>query len=172
MNQLFRKIVPTEIKDNFIQLIGKEWMLVTAGTAEKFNTMTASWGGAGELWGKPVVFVFIRPGRYTREFMEQRGEFTLSFMGEAHKEVHKVCGSRSGREIDKVAATGLTPWFTEKGNPMFEEARLALECKTLYVSQIEEGKFLDPAICPRWYTADKGGFHYLYVAEITGAWEQ
>ena len=127
-----KAINPNEIKDNFIELIGKEWMLVSAGDKEKFNMMTASWGGVGVLWNRPVVFAFIRPERYTREFIDARNEFTITFLGPEHRKAHSICGSKSGREIDKVAATGLTPLFTEAGNPVFEEARLTLECKVVY----------------------------------------
>ena len=124
-----KAINPNEIKDNFIELIGKEWMLVSAGDKEKFNMMTASWGGVGVLWNRPVVFAFIRPERYTREFIDAKNEFTITFLGPEHRKAHSICGSKSGREIDKVEATGLTPYFTEAGNPVFEEARLTLECK-------------------------------------------
>lgn len=104
-----KAINPNEIKDNFIELIGKEWMLVSAGDKEKFNMMTASWGGVGVLWNRPVVFAFIRPERYTREFIDAKNEFTITFLGPEHRKAHSICGSKSGREIDKVAATGLTP---------------------------------------------------------------
>ena len=107
-----KAINPNEIKDNFIELIGKEWMLVSAGDKEKFNMMTASWGGVGVLWNRPVVFAFIRPERYTREFIDAKNEFTITFLGPEHRKAHSICGSKSGREIDKVAATGLTPFFT------------------------------------------------------------
>ena len=103
-----KAINPNEIKDNFIELIGKEWMLVSAGDKEKFNMMTASWGGVGVLWNRPVVFAFIRPERYTREFIDAKNEFTITFLGPEHRKAHSICGSKSGREIDKVAATGLT----------------------------------------------------------------
>ena len=107
-----KAINPNEIKDNFIELIGKEWMLVSAGDKEKFNMMTASWGGVGVLWNRPVVFAFIRPERYTREFIDAKNEFTITFLGPEHRKAHSICGSKSGREIDKVEATGLTPYFT------------------------------------------------------------
>lgn len=167
-----KAIEPNSIKDNFIEIIGKEWMLVSAGTPEKFNMMTASWGGAGFLWNKPVVFVFIRPERYTREFIDARGSFTLSFLGEEYKAAHKICGSRSGRDIDKVAATGLSPYFTAAGNPCFEESRLTLECKTLYVTPMEKNNFLNPDLCEKWYNATAGDLHRVYVAEILNAWEK
>ena len=76
-----RAIDVRELKDNFFEAIGKEWMLVTAGTVERFNVMTASWGGIGWLWNKPVAYVFIRPERYTYEFAEQSDHNTLSFLG-------------------------------------------------------------------------------------------
>ena len=163
-----KAINPNEIKDNFIELIGKEWMLVSAGDKDEFNMMTASWGGVGFLWNKPVVFVFIRPERYTREFVDAKGAFTLSFLGEEHKAAHKICGSKSGREIDKVAATGLTPCFTDLGNPCFEESRLTLECKTLYVTKMDKDHFVDPALYEKWYSAMAGNPHNVYVAEIPG----
>lgn len=84
-------------------------MLVTAGNAEKFNMMTASWGGLGFLWNRPVAFVFIRPQRYTFDFVERNEGFTLSFFGEEYRKVLQLCGTKSGREIDKVAETKLTP---------------------------------------------------------------
>ena len=76
-----KEINVSELKDNMVEAIGKEWMLVTAGTADKFNTMTASWGGMGVLWGKTVAFVFIRPVRYTYEFIVLCDPRTLSFIG-------------------------------------------------------------------------------------------
>lgn len=103
-----KKLEVKDLKENFFEAIGKEWMLVTAGTKEKFNTMTASWGGIGWLWNKPVAFVFVRPERYTYEFIEKSDYLTLSFLGEANKKIHAVCGSKSGRDTDKVKATGDT----------------------------------------------------------------
>ncbi len=167
-----KAIEPNLIKDNFIEIIGKEWMLVSAGDKEKFNMMTASWGGIGFLWNKPVVFVFVRPERYTREFIDEKGSFTLSFLGEEQKAAHKICGSKSGRDIDKVAATGLTPCFTEQGNPCFEESRLTLECKILYVTKMDKDSFVDPALFEKWYSAMAGNPHNVYVAEIVNAWEK
>ena len=103
-----KPIAIKDLSENFFEVIGKEWMLVTAGNKDHFNTMTASWGGIGFLWNKPVVYVFIRPERYTREFVDAKGAFTLSFLGEEHKTAHKICGAKSGRDIDKVAVTRLS----------------------------------------------------------------
>lgn len=161
-----REISVSELKDNMFDAIGKEWMLVTAGTPEKFNMMTASWGGTGILWGKPVAFIFIRPERYTYEFIEKGDKLTLSFLGEAHRDIHKICGSQSGRDIDKVAASGLKPYVTENGNIAYEQARLILECKKLYADFIAADNFVDKLLISRWYGEGHGGFHKMYILEI------
>ncbi len=93
---VFTEIKPENIKENIFDMVGRQWMLVTAGNRDKFNTMTASWGGAGILWNKPVVFSFIRPQRYTFEFMEKNDCYTLSFYDESYRDALKICGSRSG----------------------------------------------------------------------------
>lgn len=76
----FKKINPSDINESIFDLIGKDWALVTSGNSDKFNTMTISWGGAGIMWGKPVAFTFIRPQRYTFEFIENNGYYTMSFL--------------------------------------------------------------------------------------------
>jgi flavin reductase (DIM6/NTAB) family NADH-FMN oxidoreductase RutF len=121
---------------------------------------------AGFLWNRPVAFIFIRPERYTFDFIEQNDYLTLSFLGEEHKEIHKICGSKSGRDMDKVKATGLSPLFTENGSITFEQARLTFECKKLYADLIKPGNFIDKSITDRWYGESHGGFHKMYVVEI------
>ena len=102
-----KKIAPKDIDKNVIKLIGQDWMLVTAGDQEKFNMMTASWGSMGYLWNKPVVMVFVRPQRYTFEFTEKKDEFTLSFFDEKYRHALNVCGSVSGRDVNKVQELSL-----------------------------------------------------------------
>lgn len=165
-----KQISIQQLNENFIESIGKEWMLVTAGNSGKFNTMTASWGGIGYLWNKPVVFVFIRPERYTFEFIESHPDFTLSFLGKENQGIHKVTGFKSGREIDKIAATGLKPLVTENGNVAFEQSRLTLECKKLYSDDMKTASFLAPELIDRWYGESQGNLHRIYVAEIIDAW--
>jgi len=160
----FKEIKPVEITDNPIQLIGREWMLVTAGTPEHFNTMTASWGGMGELWFRPVCFCFIRPQRYTYEFMEENAAFTLSFFDEKHKPQLNFCGSRSGRESNKAQECGFTPVTAANGSVFFEEARLVLECSKLYFQDLDPANFLDESIMKNYPQND---FHRMYVGEIT-----
>ena len=142
---MMKPIAVSQFSDNFFETISKEWMLVTAGNKDAFNTMTANWGGIGFLWNKPVVYVFIRPERYTFGFMEKSDYFTLSFLGEENKSIHKICGSKSGREVDKIKETGL------------------------YTDVLRKENFLDPSVYEQWYTTH-GGLHHVYVAEITSAW--
>lgn len=165
-----KEINVSELKDNMFDAISKEWMLVTAGTQEKFNMMTASWGGTGVLWAKPVAFIFIRPERYTYQFIEEGETLTLSFLGEGHKDIHKICGSKSGRDIDKVAATGLKPFATPEGNIAYEQARMVLECRKLYADMIKPEQFIDASLVSRWYGEGHGGFHKMYVVEIEHVW--
>lgn len=162
-----RKIDVSELKDNFFESIGKEWMLVTSGTAGRFNTMTASWGCVGWLWNKPVAIIFIRPERLTHEFIEKEEKLTLSFLGQGAdmRSVYNVCGSQSGRDIDKVAETGLEPLVTECGCVTFKQSRLTLECAKLYKDSMNPERFMDSST-DKWYGDGKGGYHDFYVLEI------
>lgn len=163
-----KKTDPKELEPNAIKLIGQDWMLVTAGTPGNFNTMTASWGGLGELWHKPVAFVFIRPQRHTCEFVEENETLTLSFFNEEYRDVLKFCGSHSGRDTDKVAATGITPYATDTGSVAFREASIVLECRKLYKDILRPGSFLDKSIIDKNYPG--GDYHIIYVVEIINAW--
>lgn len=167
MNSNFEKIDPASIQDNPFTLIGKDWMLITSGNIEKFNTMTASWGGFGILWNKKVCFIFIRPTRYTYEFIEQNDNFTLSFFSEDYRKALSFCGTRSGRDVDKIAATGLTPVSGSQDTVYFEEARLVLECKKLYFQDLDPANFLDPDIEKNYAAKD---YHRVYVGEIVGCY--
>ena len=159
--------VKTLADENAFDLIGKDWMLVTAGNKEKFNTMTASWGGIGWLWNRPVAFVFIRPERHTHAFVEGEGRMTLSFYKEEYRDILKFCGSKSGRDVDKVKETGLTPVALESGAMTFGEARLTLDCRKLFKASMTAANFIDKAILEKWYNAQPGGsLHDVYVVEI------
>lgn len=161
----YRAIDPMEIPGNLIKLIAMDWMLVTAGTKEKFNTMTANWGGAGYLWNRPVVFVFVRPQRYTYEFTENNESFTLSFFEEKYREALNLCGVKSGRDCDKVKEAKLTPHFTINNLPTFKEATLVIECRKLYADMIEKECFIDNTPFNNHYTS-KDGVHKMYIAQI------
>ena len=159
----FRKISTRDIQDNFLKLINEDTMLLTAGNRESLNTMTASSGGVGNFWRRDVAYCYIRPGRYTKEFVEREDYFTLSFFDETFKPALTICGRKSGRDTDKVAEAGLTPAFANCGAPYFAEARLVLVCKKIYVEDIDPEKFLDPTMHD-WYP--RKDYHRLYIGEI------
>ncbi len=163
------QIEPTDIDGNLIRQIASDWMLVTAGDRQKFNTMTANWGGMGYLWNKHVVFVFVRPERYTYQFMENSDGFTLSFFEEKYRDALNLCGAKSGRDCDKVAEASLTPHFTEQGYPVFREARMVLECRKLYAETLSKSSFIDDEPLKIHYST-KGGIHKMYIAEIVKVW--
>lgn len=161
-------IDPLSIDGNFIKMIGRQWMLITAGTVERFNTMTASWGAVGEIWGKHAVFVFVRPQRYTFGFMESNELFTLSFFGDGYRKELAHLGSVSGRDEDKVSAVGLTPLATASASVGFVEAPLILECKKMYAGSLEKDYFADQSIPGKVYP--ENDFHKMYVGNILNAW--
>ena len=163
-----RKIDISELKFNPFEKIGKDWMLITAGNSEKFNTMTASWGQLGVLWNRNVMTCYIRPNRYTYEFIENGDTFTASFFGEEYRKALSFCGSHSGRDCDKIKETGLTPQEID-GNMTFSEADLVLVCRKLYSYDLKESGFLtDDGIPAQFFGTDP--YHRAYIAEITAAY--
>ena len=151
------------------KLIGKQWMLITAGAPDNFNCMTASWGGLGVLWGKPVAYIFVRPNRHTVSFINANPSLTLSFMPESHRADVLFCGRHSGRDTDKMAETSLKPITTETGLVTYEDAELVLECRKMFKTRLQEADFLDwSEVSPKWYAEDNP-LHDLYICEITRA---
>ena len=150
-----------------------QWMLITAGDLGmdkgNWNTMTASWGGLGVLWGRDVAFIFIRPSRRTFGFANDSRIFTLSFFDETYRAALDLCGEKSGRDTDKAAGAGLSPVYFEdgpvKGAVSFREARDILFCKKIYAQDIDPAFFLDESI-----EKNYGGnnYHRMYIGEIMG----
>lgn len=158
-----RNIDPKTLDQNVFSLIGDRWMLITAGTADRCNTMTASWGGLGVIWGAPAATCYIRPQRYTKEFVDREEYFTLAFFGEASRKALQLCGSKSGRDIDKVKECSFTVKTAACGAPYFEEAELVLVCRKRFAQP------MDPACIPqeiktKWYPQED--YHTLYIGEI------
>ena len=158
----FKEISPYEINNNAFSLISKDWMLITAGDKDNHNTMTASWGSIGFLWNKPIATIYVRPQRYTYEFLEQNDTFTLSFFDEYYRDALKLCGAKSGRDIDKDKETGLTPVETD-GATCYEQAKLVLVCKKLYFQDIMPDNFLDSTIESNYPNKD---YHRAYIGQI------
>lgn len=162
------KTIPfSQLQSNAEQLFGHQWMLITVGKPDAFNTMTASWGGLGFVWNRPVAFVFVRTNRYTREFITREPSLTLSFMPERYREDLTYCGRHSGRDVDKMAATKLSPCTLESGLVAMNDADLVIECRKMFTGDMKQSDFTDWAeVSPRWYNEDNP-LHTLYICEIS-----
>ena len=130
--------------------------------------MTASWGGFGILWNKPVAFIVIRPQRYTYEFVEAAERFSLSFFNETYRNALKLCGSKSGRDVEKIKLAKLTILNLPSGASAFSEARIIMDCRKLYVNDLRKDNFVEQNIPDLVYK--NGDFHRLYIGEIETCW--
>jgi flavin reductase (DIM6/NTAB) family NADH-FMN oxidoreductase RutF len=165
MNTMTRKTIdPSRLNMRVIHAFSDAWMLLTAGDKKSFNTMTISWGAIGEIWSKPVAIIVVRPSRHTYKFIEQSNEFTLCALPAKYKKQMTLLGSKSGREIDKVKASGLNPIPSQVvKTPSFDEAELIIECRKLYFDDIVPAHFLHPDLESNYGGKD---YHRLYVGEI------
>lgn len=161
----FHEISIEELNFNPFEKISRQWMLITAGDELGANTMTASWGGVGIMWGKPVVTAYIRPQRYTKEYVDTNDEFTISFLPEEKRKALNVCGSISGRDVeDKWKEAGLHPHYTD-GTAAVEEAEMIFVCRKLYVQEMYPECFIDTSCDTDNYPL--GDYHVMYIGEIT-----
>ena len=167
----FKKVNPKELSGNPFSMFDDGWALLTAGDKNSFNTMTVSWGSLGWIWGKPSCTAYVRESRYTKEFVDKRDCFTLSVFGKGkYRQQLGVLGKKSGRDMDKMHQSGLTPMELE-GEMAFEEAEVVLVCRKMYVSHMGPEKMLDNGIVPAHYSgASEGDFHTAYIAEIVAAY--
>lgn len=162
MNTL-KEISIDDLSFNPFNKIGKEWFLITSGNISNYNTMTASWGMMGFLWGKPVINCFVRPQRYTFDFIENNDLFTISFFENDKKDALTFCGTKSGRDYDKAKETGLTPLDVDNC-VTFSEASLVFVCKKMYTQNFEKNNFLQNDNVEKWYA--NNDFHKSYIGEI------
>ena len=166
----FQKIDVKNLQENPWKIIGDDWMLITAERDGAVNTMTASWGGVGIMWGKTVATAYIRPQRYTKEFVDAGDFFTLSFFGGNEKKALGYLGRVSGREEkNKIEKSGLHERMLE-GNPTFEEAALVLVCRKLYAQEMKPECFFGTEEIEKWYP--EKDFHTMYIAEIVEAYQR
>lgn len=161
---MFEKIDPRELDGNVFRRIGDQWMLVTAGDKAACNTMTASWGGLGVLWGEPVATAYVRPQRYTKEFIDREKYFSLSFYSEEYRKALALCGAKSGREIDKVKECNFTVEYGLGDTPYFAETELVLICEKQYADELKPEKFIDTAAAEKWYP--QKDWHTMYIGKI------
>lgn len=160
---MFKSVSPTELGLEPFSAIGKQWMLITAGDDRACNTMTASWGGLGVLWNRNVATCYIRPQRYTIEFVDSSDYFSICFFSEEYRRSLALCGRVSGRDCDKIAEAGLTV-MSDRQAPYFAEAETVLICRKLHRQRMSEEGFIDRSIIDRDYPS--GDFHYIYTGEI------
>ena len=163
----YESIDVTQLCDPIIGSIAKDWMLVTVRTPDGgSNPMTASWGGVGFLWKRPVFWCVLRPQRYTHELAQKTDAVSVSFYSEEMRPALSYCGTHSGRDGDKEKAAGLTP--VACGDHVFYEgARMVFLGRKLYCGQMKQEGFVLPDIPDECYP--NGDYHYVYVCEIEQA---
>lgn len=158
-----KEISIRDVKENFVKLIASDWALLTAKDKDGCNPMTVSWGGIGELWGKDTATVYVRESRYTKGLIDNEDYFSLCFFGKEKKDALSFCGSKSGRDYDKVKETGLTAVYDENA-PYFKEARLVVICRKMARQPLEKSSFIDKSIMPSFYSDND--MHIIYFGEI------
>lgn len=162
---------PKTTASALLSVFGGANALLTAGTAERCNTMTIGWCQAGRLWNLQTCTVYVRPERYTYDFMEGSEYFTVSVLPADQKKTMALCGTKSGRDMDKIQECGLTVRTGAGGAPFFEEAELVLVCRKLYVQDMDAACVLpagEKGILPHY--GEKGGWHRVYTGEIVEAY--
>jgi flavin reductase (DIM6/NTAB) family NADH-FMN oxidoreductase RutF len=165
----FVKIDATELKENVISLIRDRWPLLAAGTEDDFNFMTVNWGMVGELWFKDAVTVYVRHSRHTFKYMDTQPLFAISILKPGHEKALSIAGSKSGRDMNKVEATGLTPVFLD-GSIAFEEAEYVIIAKRLFQADIDYNAIEDAAVITKAYA--NGDPHRMYIGEILSVYQQ
>ena len=151
-----------KFETDIFSVFDKKWALLTAGNKDSFNTMTVSWGGMGTIWGKSVATVYVRTSRYTHEFMDREGYFTVSFYPEEYRKVLGVLGSKSGRDMDKMNGSGLTAKALQE-SVTFEEAEITLVCRKMFMQRLEPSNITDPDAA-KFYAGDAP--HDMYIGEV------
>lgn len=148
----------TEIFSQF----NDRWALVCAGTAEKHNAMTISWGGMGTLWGKPVVTVYVKPCRYTYQFMNDNEYFTVNFFPEEYRKALTVMGSLSGKYTDKETEAGLK--VKDLGEAVtFEEASVTMVCRKIYWQDLDPANMPAEVVKKQYVTEAP---HRMFIGEV------
>ena len=158
-----KEIKHENFQENAFEMIGKDWLLITAEKDGKVNTMTASWGGVGCLWNKKVAYIFIRPQRYTKEFVDFSDRLSVCVLPNSYRKELAYLGNVSGKDEDKISNANLKVQKYEDV-PYFDEARLTLICRKLYAQDLKEECFIEKDIIDKWYP--EKDYHTMYVVEI------
>lgn len=151
-----KEIKHENFQENAFEMIGKDWLLITAEKDGKVNTMTASWGGVGVLWNKKVAYIFIRPQRYTKEFVDFSDRLSVCVLPNSYRKELAYLGNVSGKDEDKISNANLKVQKYEDV-PYFDEARLTLICRKLYAQDLKEEYFIEKDIIDKWYPQKSNG---------------
>ena len=158
---------------HIMQNIQKGCLLTTKADGQ-VDTMVIGWGHIGVEWARPIFAVYVRKSRYTKTLLDKNGEFTVNVaLSDPDKQIISVCGTKSGRDMDKIAELGLTLVEGDTVSvPGIREMPLTLECKVIY-KQDQDKNAIDPACDSRFYakgTPNEGDYHTVYYGEITKAY--
>ena len=173
MDTSFVSIHPKDIKENPIKLFGDDWAVVAAGTPDNFNELTVSWGALGDAWwnNMPIAIIFVSATRYTQQYLEANDTFSINIFPPEYRKATAYIGSHSGRDEDKIAATGLKVDFTESNTPIFPESRLIIECRKVYAHNLDRSKFSESLIGNYNQKIFQGVIpHTVYFGEIMNCW--
>lgn len=160
---MFKEIKLERLSINPFTMINDDWFLISAGSKNAYNTMTASWGAMGVCFNKNMITAYVRKSRYTYEFLEKEEYFTICFFDELYRHSLNVCGTLSGRSSNKVEVAGLTAVFDEKA-PYFHEAKLVFVCKKVLTTDFTRDDFVNPRYDDDFYP--KGDRHTMFMGQI------
>jgi flavin reductase (DIM6/NTAB) family NADH-FMN oxidoreductase RutF len=164
-----RPVEVTALQPDIFRVFEEQPPLLTAGDRDRCNTMTIGWCQLGTLWHMPVCTVYVRPERYTYQFMEEQDYFTVSVLPEREKQTLRICGTKSGRDLDKVKECGLTVCYGAGDAPFFDEAELVLVCKKIFVQDMSPDCVVDGTnILP--YYGENNGWHRIYTGQVVEAY--
>ncbi len=166
---MIKKIDPHHFDEKVFSLINNDWFLITAGDQNACNTMTASYGSLGILFGVPVAHIYVRPERHTYGFLENNQTFSLSFFAEEYRSKLQYCGRTSGRNENKIDHCNFHLCFAEDGTPYYEEARLTILCEKIYVQDLDANLLNDPVLRQKVYGS--GSVHRMYIGKIKRIFE-
>lgn len=165
---------PADISENPIKMFSRDWALVAAGSPQGFNALTVAWGALGTAWGNglPLAIIFVSPDRFTHGFLEREQRFSINVLPGQYRKALGYIGSHSGRDGDKISASGLEYAFTDHSTPVFTQARLVLECGKIYSHSLDSRHFGE--VLQNVYEGHLKGLtpHTVYYGEILGCWKR
>lgn len=169
----FESISPKDINDNPIKLFGDDWAVVATGKKNDFNELTVSWGALGDAWwdNMPIAIIFVSATRYTHKYLEENDTFSINVFPHEYRKAVAYIGSHSGRNEDKIAATGFKVEFSDNNTPLFPQARLIIECRKIYAHDLDRSKFSESLVGNYAQKKFQGVVpHTVYFGEIINCW--